>query len=451
VICFAYDDLTRTGELLHTRPNCPEPAGRFNASHVPTLSLMPGLTCERTEVLLRDGRPFVYPIELAWDWSQTLSCGPSSLAPGMPPGVIESIRKGRASLLLLLVEAAHLEPDPHSPLWLFDYIQQFIAEHDLPSERVWFVSGRATGLPEFATWLHIRGLYEPEAFQFRALQPWPSWVRAFHRANAQGWDVVTAWHDDDSVSVEKVPFSADAFAARYVAPDEIAAEQRAGTLRPKRFLSMNRHCWPHRVYIASYLQARGYLDDSLVSFAAAPAGFYDAFPAPVLEELLQLGWAKLQPRLPLSVDLGPPSAIGYATDAQSKLENGAPYRARYVNIATETSTYPPAYYSEKTLKPILNLQPFVCVAPPHSLRYLRALGFQTFGRVIDESYDLDGDAATRFSRLFHVIDTLGQLSPSQARDLYVECLPEMTHNRTHLIEGRHQLDVLWDELAAQLS
>jgi hypothetical protein len=277
-----------------------------------------------------------------------------------------------------------------------------------------------------------------------------SFVRALYRANEQGWDVETTWHGDYTATLAKSAFSADAFAARYVGLDEIAAERGSGALRPKRFLSMNRHCWAHRVHVAAYLQARGYLDDSLVSFAVAPLDFYDAAPAPVLDELLRAGWEKLHPKLPLMIDEGPPVGIGFAPDALFELKNGAPYRQSYFNITNESSFYPPSFHTEKITKPMVNLQPFMCVAAPDTLRYLRAIGFKTFGRLIDESYDLPADVATRLSRVFQQIDILGQLSAAQARDLYFECLPEMAHNRAHLIEGPHQLEQLWAEIEAQL-
>ena len=43
--------------------------------------------------------------------------------------------------------------------------------------------------------------------------------------------------------------------------------------------------------------------------------------------------------------------------------------------------------SEKILKPLLNLHPFIVMSTPHTLKKITELGFKTFGRFIDESYD----------------------------------------------------------------
>jgi hypothetical protein len=412
---------------------------------------MPGLAFERTETLVRDRRSFVYPLELSWDWSRTLTAGPRSMAPDIPSGVIASIQAGRASLLVFLIEAVPLEPDQHSALWLFDRLQQFIRERELPPHRVWFVSCHVRANESFALWLQQRHLYEPEVFKFRAMQPCVSIVRALYRANEQGWDIQASWDRDDlTASVEKSPFSAAEFAARYVSVAEVRAERRGTALRPKRFLAMNRHPWPHRVYLAAYLQGRGDLDDSLVSFPAVPADYFEHFPAPVLEEFLRASWHKLQPKLPLVIDEGAPPSGGFAPDNLAKLKNGWPYRQSYFNITSETSVYPPAFHTEKVMKPILNLQPFILVAPPDTLRYLRAIGFRSFSRVIDETYDQPADLPIKLTRVFEQVERLAQLGAAEARDLYFECLPELEHNRAHLIEGPHQLELLWGELEAQL-
>jgi len=451
MIHLAYDEIAYSGDRtqLRVRPNCPEPAGRFGVSTLLPLALMPGLTCERTDALLRTGHPFVYPLEFGWDWSQRLAPPSGDMAPGFPVAVLESIRAGRASLLITSVEAIHLRPDPHSPLWLFDHVLRFIRDNDLPPERVWFVSGRVTALEDFVVWLQQRQLYEREVFRFRALLVWAAFVRGNYRANAEGWEIDYAADPDQTVTVTRRPFAAAAFADRYVDPGELETERASGALRPKRFLAMNHRRWPHRVHIAAYLQGRGYLDGSLVSFPETAVDQYDVYPAPVLDEFLRASWLALHPKLPLTIDIAQ-SASAPSTDVQSRLEHGWPYRQSYFNLTAETSMYPPPFYTEKVLKAIVNLQPFLLIGPPDTVRYLRANGFKSFGRLIDERYDLPGDLATRLSRAFGAIDQIGQLAPAAARDLYFECLPELLHNRTHLIDGRHQLDELWAEIATQL-
>lgn len=61
----------------------------------------------------------------------------------------------------------------------------------------------------------------------------------------------------------------------------------------------------------------------------------------------------------------------------------------YWNIVVETHfDQHTTFLTEKTFKPILNLQPFVIVGNPRSLALLKHLGYKTFDSVISEDYDL---------------------------------------------------------------
>jgi hypothetical protein len=102
------------------------------------------------------------------------------------------------------------------------------------------------------------------------------------------------------------------------------------------------------------------------------------------------------------------------------------------------------------MKPISNLQPFIVISTTGTLRYLHGIGFRSFAGIIDESYDALADPIERIPRIFEQIDRLAALSPAEARDRYFACLPALEHNRTHLIDGRHELEDLYDELEAQL-
>jgi hypothetical protein len=53
-------------------------------------------------------------------------------------------------------------------------------------------------------------------------------------------------------------------------------------------------------------------------------------------------------------------------------------------------------------------------------------------------------------RLLGQIESLAQRPKAALRDLYFECLPELEHNHAHLIDGRHQLDVLLRTLELRL-
>ena len=89
----------------------------------------------------------------------------------------------------------------------------------------------------------------------------------------------------------------------------------------------------------------------------------------------------------------------------------------------------PHFITEKTTKLLLAERLFVMFAPMHTLKFLKELGFQTFGNVIDESYDNCNDTVTRFCMAFDQIEYLSTLDPEVVMS---ETQHAREHNRTHL-------------------
>ncbi|MBI3514512.1 MAG: hypothetical protein HY060_10680 [Proteobacteria bacterium] len=459
MLTFAFDRLTRDadGTRVEIRPNCPWPGGdapieqqRADCVTMGTLCMVSpgGLTCERTDVLLRIGAPFVYPLELRYNLRESFAAN-QALAPGVPAAVLEQARAGRAVILVWIAhEQTPLELDGAAKAWVFDVIQNFVVAHDLPPRQVWFVSGNVSGVQSFTQWLRARRLYEAHAFRFRTLAMSPGSVQRHYQANAQGraFTLERLAGNEQSFVMRLVPMSRDDFAEHYVEPAEIAEEQRSNRLRPKRFLSMNWRPRFHRQLVVTYLAGRGLIDGSLVSFPAADLDLNNGCAFPERTDFLRAAWRRLQPRLPLTVDVPPDSIDHHAVLA------GWPYRQSYFNLVSETEVGADCapFSTEKVLKPMLNYQPFIVVSTARTLRYLCGIGFKGFPELIDERYDQVDDPVARLVRILDEIDRLGQLSQAEARDRYFACLPTLEHNRAHLIDGRHELDDLFDDLEAQL-
>ncbi len=64
------------------------------------------------------------------------------------------------------------------------------------------------------------------------------------------------------------------------------------------------------------------------------------------------------------------------------------------------------HLTEKTLRPIACGQPFILASTPGSLEYLRSYGFQTFGTIIDETYDTVTDPLDRLTAIVEVMQTI---------------------------------------------
>ena len=76
---------------------------------------------------------------------------------------------------------------------------------------------------------------------------------------------------------------------------------------------------------------------------------------------------------------------------------------------------------------------FIYLGPPHSLKYLRSIGFKTWSHVIDESYD---DIENSAERLYAVTDSINKFLSNPIDDikqLYIENLDIINHNRKLVI------------------
>lgn len=110
------------------------------------------------------------------------------------------------------------------------------------------------------------------------------------------------------------------------------------------------------------------------------------------------------------------------------------YSDFFVDIVAETyNTGLSFFVTEKTLRPMLALTPFVVNAPPGYLSMLKYdFGFRTFSSWWDEDYDnLQG--YERIQRIYKIVDQLSQLDPAQWRDMYTDMLPTLVHNQQHLL------------------
>jgi len=101
----------------------------------------------------------------------------------------------------------------------------------------------------------------------------------------------------------------------------------------------------------------------------------------------------------------------------------------FVDIVNETKfAQPTANYSEKTYQAIQYMKPFVLVAPPKTLEYLRSMGFKTFSDFWDESYDDEFDHGERLAKIFTLIDEIFSMPNEKQREVYEQMNHILTHN-----------------------
>jgi len=102
------------------------------------------------------------------------------------------------------------------------------------------------------------------------------------------------------------------------------------------------------------------------------------------------------------------------------------------NIVTETVYFDEKLHlTEKIFKPIVSRRPFILVAAPGNLGYLRSYGFRTFDRWIDESYDNESDPDRRMQLIVAEINKLCSLSHTQLLQMHHEMQEVLEYNHQH--------------------
>lgn len=208
-------------------------------------------------------------------------------------------------------------------------------------------------------------------------------------------------------------------------------------LRPKKFLCFNRSMRSHRYYIAYMAMKHNLLDNSIFSFVNIPdnlAHIKDNIESLLGSRITDEDFNNLMSILPYEIDTNHLTADekrGFVTDNNKKEW----YTDTYFHIISETSFHGPIdnspFFSEKTYRPIINLQPFIMIGDFGSLQQLRNLGFKTFSPYIDESYDLEQDYTTRMQMIQKEILKLNALSHRELHELYYSMKDILIYNRDH--------------------
>ena len=114
-----------------------------------------------------------------------------------------------------------------------------------------------------------------------------------------------------------------------------------------------------------------------------------------------------------------------------------PYVDTYFSLVTETVfEYPHSFRTEKIWKPIAIGHPFIAVANAGFYRDLHQLGFQTFGHVINESFDSITDSQQRIERIAQVVE---ELCASDLSSFLNDCQAVCKYNQQHLAHMREQV------------
>jgi len=218
--------------------------------------------------------------------------------------------------------------------------------------------------------------------------------------------------------------------------------------RSKKALLLNRRLRLHRLILLSLLIEDGYISKTLSSFDLTMdsfPNFYNWIDGQYFQntkkfhnrELIdksKKGYLKLKDINKQTIDYDNlHEVVGFGFES-SKL-----YSDTYFSIVTETEFFEKSkFISEKTIKPIMQLHPFIIVGSSNTLKTLKSYGFKTFDKWWDESYDNIEDTNDRMVSVYEVIKSLLDKSNDELNHMIGEMKSTLIHNRRILLKYNYE-------------
>ena len=230
---------------------------------------------------------------------------------------------------------------------------------------------------------------------------------------------------------------------REVFERRLAEFQRRPATRTRRFLSLNYVPRPTKVMFLLRLQRDGLWDKGWISFGGFSASANPAKQgrAAMADQLLGLnGFADdVDSVLPFMepLDSMGPVLFGSAGREERKLNR------RFALAADDLPQYADSWFTvvtesemnrrlmritEKPLKPLLNLHPFLVLGSPGSLKLLRGYGFETYSDIFDERYDEEPNVRRRFDMVYEQVRRLCGLDEAEMARMSEKAAEVMAFN-----------------------
>lgn len=205
------------------------------------------------------------------------------------------------------------------------------------------------------------------------------------------------------------------------------------------FSCYNRAPRPHRVRIVDEILNRNLEKHGLISFCCTeeerPAGWKD-----IVTYVQSLGISQKTleyfSNCPHELDL----KINEVEDFQCIRFDIEDIEKTFFTIVTEAFFYEKdcLLVSEKTFR-FLPFHPMIIVGQPHTLKHLKDIGFKTFPKMFDESYDdiIDNDERLKF--IMDEVERLCKLPQENLKQKYIESFDSIKHN-TNFLKERYAIN-----------
>lgn len=205
--------------------------------------------------------------------------------------------------------------------------------------------------------------------------------------------------------------------------------------KEKTYLFLNRMCRINKIMMASMLSYYGLIEHGYVSLGIT----LDKIDTGTLSEIYKdsrigEGFTKLKDKLPIVLD---------TTDFVSNHHaayNSLPtqyYQNSYFSLVSSTYALKTQEtcigITEKEYKPMILNHPFIIFNRPHTLKHLKSMGFMTFEKWFDESYDDVVDDLQRMEKIVLEVKRLTTIKHSEWEKNLEQMKPILLHNYNRVV------------------
>ena len=114
----------------------------------------------------------------------------------------------------------------------------------------------------------------------------------------------------------------------------------------------------------------------------------------------------------------------------------------FVNIVTETLTDKDIIFiTEKTYKPIYVCQPFIIVGNAYTLKKMKELGYKTFDKWWDESYDEEIELEVRMNTITKILEEIASWDLKKCAAIRKEMKEILIHNYNQMLNNDEQYKI----------
>jgi hypothetical protein len=225
--------------------------------------------------------------------------------------------------------------------------------------------------------------------------------------------------------------------------------------KPYSFLMLNGRLRPHRKAMIDALRERGLLEQALWTNlnAHVEMGFTSQLITAQTEPIRLLpAHYEIERAIP-NMATAPAHAFAkhhlFGDTWGDAIVNPNAYIDTYFSVVTEIYDYPHTFRTEKIWKPMIMEHPFVVAANAGYYRDLHSAGFQTFDKLIDESFDSITDPQQRLDR---IVDTVADICYNGASSFMAAAADVCKYNYQHLrAHNRRERQQLPEQLAKYIN